>query len=378
MVWRKRGGGRAEQALASAAVARITREEGSRALAEIAVRGALARAEVTNPIETLAIVAFDDVPFAQELRASLGNDRDVTLVRVDDISVDAVDGAFAVVPSSLPAANVVAALDPLQPILLGVVLVDDAVRVRRVKARSDDSKVDDPSEELARRLTELTHREAALRKIVDALEKQRTRLEARERALDERESGVEAPGQQPAQGDESARARERAHDERAAALVEREQALEEREREVEDRAREQADRAREQEDRERAAEEAAAANPPVPAIDPARLAEAIESAKAAERRAQQLEEELGELKKSIERAAREQPPAPAGEHEPATLPGDYDVQHLEELVRDAQLRGEAQVEEWAYYLPLLREHADADGRLPAEFNALVDSVFGLA
>src|SRR5437764_12577537 len=165
MVWRKRGGGRAEQALASAAVARIPRDEGSGALAEIDVRGALARAEVTNPIETLAIVAFDGVPFAQELRASLGNDRDVTLVRVDDISVDAVDGAFAVVPSSLPAANVVAALDPLQPILLGVVLVDDAVRVRRVKARSDDSKVDDPSEELARRLTELTHREAALRKI---------------------------------------------------------------------------------------------------------------------------------------------------------------------------------------------------------------------
>ena len=44
-------------------------------------------------------------------------------------------------------------------------------------------------------------------------------------------------------------------------------------------------------------------------------------------------------------------------------------------MHEAQLRGDLQAEEWAMYLPLLREHADLDGRLPAQFAPLVDSIF---
>jgi hypothetical protein len=57
--------------------------------------------------------------------------------------------------------------------------------------------------------------------------------------------------------------------------------------------------------------------------------------------------------------------------------GTYNIRRIEELLREAELRGDPQAEEWAYYLPLLRQHADADGRLPAQFDTLVDSVFGI-
>jgi hypothetical protein len=77
-------------------------------------------------------------------------------------------------------------------------------------------------------------------------------------------------------------------------------------------------------------------------------------------------------------------PEPALEPEPAprapivdldATESTYTLQRLERLVHDAQLRGDPQAEEWAYYLPLLREHAEPDGRLPAQFAPLVDSIF---
>jgi ATPase subunit of ABC transporter with duplicated ATPase domains len=162
---------------------------------------------------------------------------------------------------------------------------------------------------LAQRLAELTHREVALRRITEVVEKQRTRLEERERALESSTSAAVADGEQ-----------------RVADAVRRAQQAEERVRELEQRVAELEARPEPQ--------------PPEPAI--------------------------------------EAPPAPPLQAPVVDLDGTeatYTLQRLERLVHDAQLRGDPRAEEWAYYLPLLREHAEPDGRLPAQFASLVDSVF---
>jgi hypothetical protein len=174
---------------------------------------------------------------------------------------------------------------------------------------------------LAERLAELTHREAALRRITEAVEKQRTRLEERERTLERSAATAAAAGER-------------------------------------------------------------------------QLAEAIARAERSEQRVSELEQQVSELEHHVsELQSRPAPPAPpeavvetppAPEPAPAprgpTIDLDdaeptYTLQRLERLVHDAQLRGDPKAEEWAYYLPLLREHAEPDGRLPAQFAALVDSVF---
>jgi ATPase subunit of ABC transporter with duplicated ATPase domains len=171
----------------------------------------------------------------------------------------------------------------------------------------------DEDEVLTQRLAELTHREVALRRITEVVEKQRTSLEERERALARSESEAVA-----------------------------------------------------------AAEE--------------RLTQAIKRAEQAEQRVRELEQQVTALEVRPEPAPApvEPPPAPAP-MPAAELPtravelegteSTYTLQRLERLVHDAQLRGDPQAEEWAYYLPLLREHAEPDGRLPAQFASLVDSIF---
>ncbi len=164
---------------------------------------------------------------------------------------------------------------------------------------------------LAQRVVELTHREVALRRITEVVEKQRTRLEERERALESSTSAAAAAGEE-------------------------------------------------------------------------RLAEAIRRAEQSEQRVRELEQHLIELEArpapQAPEVAVEAPPAP----EPAlraraidldATEATYTLQRLERLVSEAQLRGDPQAEEWAYYLPLLREHAEPDGRLPAQFASLVDSIF---
>jgi DNA repair exonuclease SbcCD ATPase subunit len=176
---------------------------------------------------------------------------------------------------------------------------------------------------LAQRLAELTHREVALRRITEVVEKQRTRLEERERALERATSA-------------------------AAAAAEK------------------------------------------------RLAEAIKRAEQAEQRVRDLEQQVAELKARPEPKAPEPAPlptvpepvpvaatpSPADALEPRPHPIDlssreatYTLQRLEHLVEEAQRRGDPRAEEWAYYLPLLREQAEPDGHLPAQFAALVDSIF---
>jgi hypothetical protein len=49
---------------------------------------------------------------------------------------------------------------------------------------------------------------------------------------------------------------------------------------------------------------------------------------------------------------------------------------LEDLVRDRPLDDPDQLLELEAYLYQLREHADAQGRLPAHLDGLVESVFG--
>jgi phage shock protein A len=189
-----------------------------------------------------------------------------------------------------------------------------------------------PAEEdvLAQRVAELTHREVALRRITEVVEKQRTGLEERERAL------------------------------------------------------------------EKSASKAAAAGA-------ARLAEAIRRAEQSgehvsklEQQVTELEQHVGKLEQHVselearpvsqpEPQPREvaieastpdaEPPLRARAVDPDATEAPYTLQRLERLVHDAQQRGDPQVEEWAYYLPLLREHAEPDGRLPAQFASLVDSIF---
>src|SRR5262249_54911365 len=101
------------------------------------------------------------------------------------------------------------------------------------------------------------------------------------------------------------------------------------------------------------------------------LAHAVARAEKAEEHAQELEAELAERQQQAEQAAAEEEPVVPG------APGEYNLRQLEQLLRDAQLRSEPQAEEWAYYVPLLSEHADFEGRLPPEFNALVANVFGI-
>ena len=169
---------------------------------------------------------------------------------------------------------------------------------------------------LAQRVAELTHREVALRRITEVVEKQRTRLEERERTLESSASKAAAAGEE-------------------------------------------------------------------------RLAEAIRRAEQSEQRVRELEQQVGELEArpvpQPEPQPREvaievpppdaEPPLRARAVDPDASEAPYTLQRLERLVHDAQLRGDPQAEEWAYYLPLLREHAEPDGRLPAQFASLVDSIF---
>jgi len=91
--------------------------------------------------------------------------------------------------------------------------------------------------------------------------------------------------------------------------------------------------------------------------------------------------ELAVRERALERAETA-PPSP----EPAPTPSaprvsgrfrdGWNLRDLEALVRERTDAGQAQQDEWAAYLFFLREHADADGNLPASFDSLLDDVFG--
>ncbi len=154
-----------------------------------------------------------------------------------------------------------------------------------------DPVEDAVAEAVAERLAELTHREAALRRITEAVEKQRTRLEERERELAE-------AGPSPEEIERVGNAERRAEEADARAA--------------------EADR---------------------------RAAEADRRAEEAARRVQQLEERIAELATRLEAAeavpqvVAEEPSAAEG-GEAATAYGPYTLPRLEQLLREAERRSE--------------------------------------
>ena len=145
---------------------------------------------------------------------------------------------------------------------------------------------------LASRLEELTHREVALRRITEVVERQRSRLEERERALQSSTSRAAADA-----------------DKRLAQAVRRADRAEQRVRELE----------------EQVAALETAAQPPEPKVEFV------------------AEPEVA----PVPVWAPPPPDEPGGYGEPT-----YTLQHLERLVHEAQLRGDLQAEEWAMSLPL--------------------------
>ena len=107
------------------------------------------------------------------------------------------------------------------------------------------------------------------------------------------------------------------------------------------------------------------------------------------RRQRELEGSLAERQSDLEqrdaelKAREEELAAAAAEPEPEPVAparqrtaGGWTLQALESLVRERSHAGPEQQEEWTNYLFFLREHADADGVLPASFDQLVNDVFG--
>jgi len=94
-----------------------------------------------------------------------------------------------------------------------------------------------------------------------------------------------------------------------------------------------------------------------------------------------LEQRDAELKAREEELAAAAVAEPEPEPEPVAparqrTAGGWTLQALESLVRERSHAGPEQQEEWTNYLFFLREHADADGVLPASFDQLVNDVFG--
>jgi capsular polysaccharide biosynthesis protein len=81
-------------------------------------------------------------------------------------------------------------------------------------------------------------------------------------------------------------------------------------------------------------------------------------------------------------------PEPVGEQVPEPEPepaptaprvvanGSWNLNELQRLVESRGREFPARVDEWSAYLFHLRAHADADGRLPRSFDALVEDAFG--
>ncbi len=111
-----------------------------------------------------------------------------------------------------------------------------------------------------------------------------------------------------------------------------------------------------------------------------------EQAAALERRRHELEErEAAPESEPVAVAVAEPEPQPVEEppaaEEPAVpvpAPGEggWTIEALERLVGEHRDASPERVEEWETYLFLLRGHAEIDGSIPSNFDALIDEVFG--
>ena len=127
---------------------------------------------------------------------------------------------------------------------------------------------------------------------------------------------------------------------------------------------------------------------PGTAPEPSDDSHVVERERALAERERLLEERVAAVTKrelAIARAAsRPAPPPPEAvpEPEPAARPaappadgGAYNLTALERLVDERGGAHPDRAEEWRSYLYLLRDHASADGSLPASFDALVEETF---
>jgi hypothetical protein len=94
------------------------------------------------------------------------------------------------------------------------------------------------------------------------------------------------------------------------------------------------------------------------------------------RRRHQASLEYGALERK-----RAEPPRPAGDLDAALAaripqaPGTWTIDRLEQLIRRHGNDFPDRYDEWQSYVFYLREFADASGRLPQKFNALLNEVF---
>lgn len=159
--------------------------------------------------------------------------------------------------------------------------------------------------------------------------------------------------------------RERVVDERAQALEQREGALEQRERELAER-------------KQAPPPEAARLDERIAAVTLRETSMARKAAQLALRERELADQQtaLAEREAELERREQEPPPEPEPEPEPAPgEPGAFRIEELERLVADHGSRYPDRIEEWRYYVHFLREHAAADGTLPASFDYLIDETF---
>lgn len=338
MSWLARGPrrtSRVDQMVASATLARVAGAEHAAAV----VRAALARTELERPVRRVALATIGDVELAERVAASLDRAH-VEVAPAARLDPGAFDAVVAFAGAGVPGTDVVEALRPLESSLLGLVVVGTG-------AEEAPSRPDDGPDPLAA-LAELERAAGAV-----AAVRPRPPTPAPVQAP----APVPGPAEPPDTRDPEAERR-----------------LEERERELE---RGFAELAHRKAALNRIAAALQGASPVSSQSADDRLAQATARAEEAEARVRRLEARLAELE-AVPVAAAQPEPAQVAERAPALGARGVTVEQLERLTEAARAEGRAEAEEWGYYVSVLREHADARGELPPQFDALIESVFGPA
>jgi len=316
---------RAEKELEARTIGRV----GSARDGAAAVLGALALFELDRPATRLAIADVGEGAVAEDVQRALAGERETIFGQAATLPLDGVDAVVAVAPASLPAQDVLGRVERFGDALVGVLVVDSEATATAATPAAAPAPPAHPaaqSGELERKLAEVAARESALRRMMDAVQKHH--------------GGAVVAGVDP---EEHAAVQLRA--ERAEARVGE---LEARVGQLEARLAE--------------ALSAPASAAPIPAPAPAAPAPVPPAAAPAPPPPPQP------------RPVAPPPPPPP----PPVVRGRPTLGQLEALVEDAYRRGAPEAEEWAVYVPLLRDHASADGTLPEQFDALIAQVFGSA
>lgn len=228
--------------------------------------------------------------------------------------------------------------------------ISDAV----LKNRPVPAAPQPPAEDHSARLQEIEAREAALKRIADVVERRRAEIDVTVREAEERTEAAEV------------RARE----------------LQEQLAVASAGAARVADLEAEVAQLRAELEAARSAPPPVPAAapvaQPARRGLFGRRARAGEEPPPAVEPPV--LLPPPAHAAEPEPepePAPASPPPPA-FEGRPTLPQLEHVAAEAERGGRPEAEEWLVYVALLREHAWMDGTIPSQFDDILRDVFGAA